>query len=103
MAGMREFANKDGKQGEQKQSSKLNIFPPLPVGPGLLDGVSRKPLYDGPRLSLRPQPPTAPPPPRMPVPFSPLQSAPTQMRSSAGALKVNDPGDAFEQEADRVA
>jgi len=101
---MREPASKDGKQGEQqKSSSKLNFFPPLPVGPGLLDGLNRKPLYDGPGLSLRPQPPAAPPLPRAPVAFSALPSAPTLMRSPAGALKVNDPGDAFEQEADRVA
>jgi len=102
---MRELARKDGaKQGEQqKSSSKLNLFPPLSVGPGLLDGLNRKPLYDSPGLSLRPQPPAATLSPRAPVAFPALQSAPTLMRSAAGKLKVNDPGDAFEREAGRVA
>ena len=100
---MKEFGNKDGKQGEQqKSSSRLNIFPPLPVGRGLTDGPTYKPLSTGPGL-LRSQPPAAPRSRPTPPSFSVLQSAPTLMRTPADALSVNDPNDAFEEEADRIA
>src|SRR5436309_6325832 len=100
---MKEFGNKDGKQGEQqKSSSRLNIFPPLPVGRGLTDGPTYKPLRTGPGL-LRPQSPATPRSQPNPATFSVLQSAPTLMRAPTGALTVNDPNDPFEAEADRVA
>src|SRR5262245_9279868 len=73
---------------------------PLYDGPGLMDWLSCKPLYNGPGLSLqrsswRPQvSPTS-------IPL--LKNTKKQMQLRAGTLLVNQPGDLLEQEADRFS